>query len=73
VSAATTQAWKSFEKKNFKAQAEFEKKIVNTLTQDSGKAIKLITDHTAQKATEVFEKAGELLKSFDRDYYLRSQ
>jgi len=64
ASAATLRAWKSFEQRNFKAQAEFEKNIEKTLKQDPRKAIKLITDHTAQKANEVFEKAGELLKSF---------
>jgi dipeptidase len=59
------QAWKSYQEKNIKEQDEFERKIIGLEGQDPREAIKVITDHTAAKATEIFRKADELLKSLD--------
>lgn len=55
--------WKLFEQKAFRAQAEFEKKAARLLKRDPDKAVKILTDYTAQRAQEVYRKAGELLDS----------
>jgi dipeptidase len=62
---ALKQAWKSYDEMSFKQQADFEKKIVDLKGKDKQKAVKLITDQSAAKGNEIYEKAGELLKRLE--------
>jgi len=62
---ALKQAWKSNEEISFKQQADFEKKIVDLKEKDKQKAIKLVSDKSAAKGNEIYEKAGELLKRLE--------
>jgi hypothetical protein len=62
---ALKQAWQSYDENSFKQQAEFEKKIVGLKGKDKQKAVKLISDQSAAKGNEIYEKAGELLKRLE--------
>jgi hypothetical protein len=59
------QAWRSYQERNFREQAAFEKEFAALQKRDPQKALKLVTDHATAVTTEICTKAGELMKSLE--------
>ncbi len=57
-------SWKPYERKSFRKQDKFEKRLLKKYSTDSAKLIELITSHTSKIALEIANKTDQIDKTF---------